>query len=116
MGQHKTSSAQQALASHLLTPPVTPVSTAWEQQRRSVIEAKASQPAFPGQPPPLQDVRRVESSSPAFPGQPPPRQSSQPRSQVFLGSLLPREFWSRVRKQLQSGCSFPLSSKLQQRA
>ena len=56
--QHKTSSAQQALASHLLTPPVTPVSTAWEQQRRSVIEAKASQPAFPGQPPPLQDVRQ----------------------------------------------------------
>ena len=78
--QHKS---QSQLANSLLTPPVTPVSTAWEQ-RRSVIEAKASQPAFPGQPPPLQDVRRGES--PAFPGQPPPRQSSQPRSQIFPGS------------------------------
>ena len=79
--QHKS---QSQLANSLLTPPATPVSTAWEQQRRSVIEAKASQPAFPGQPPPLQDVRRGES--PAFPGQPPPRQSSQPRSQIFPGS------------------------------
>ena len=51
-----------------------------------MIEAKSSQPAFPGQPPPLQDARRIEASSPAFPGQPPPRQSSQPRSQVFPGS------------------------------
>eukprot|EP00092_Neocalanus_flemingeri_P012349 GFUD01013315.1.p1 GENE.GFUD01013315.1~~GFUD01013315.1.p1 ORF type:complete len:1215 (-),score=291.42 GFUD01013315.1:329-3973(-) len=81
----------------LLTPPVTPVSTAWSkasneisrsrdeqpQQRRSVIEAKTSQPAFPGQPPPLTDSRvgrNLDSPSPAFPGQPPPRQSSQPRS------------------------------------
>ena len=102
--QHKTGA--QSLANHLLTPPVTPVSTAWAsdaQARRSVIEAKSSQPAFPGQvarrtyhrlylltmyfpcqPPPLQDARRIEASSPAFPGQPPPRQSSQPpsRSQV----------------------------------
>ena len=78
-----------SLTNTLLTPPVTPVSSAWDSavaQRRSVIEAKASQPAFPGQPPPLQDARRVEASSPAFPGQPPPRQSSQPRSQIFPGS------------------------------
>jgi len=81
----------------LLTPPVTPVSTAWSkpsneisrprdeqpQQRRSVIEAKTSQPAFPGQPPPLTDSRvsrNLESPTPTFPGQPPPRQSSQPRT------------------------------------
>jgi len=82
----------------LLTPPVTPVATAWSkqnnetssrsredqpQQRRSVIEAKTSLPSFSGQPPPLTDSRtsrNIESPSPAFPGQPPPRQSSQPRS------------------------------------
>lgn len=83
--QHKTGA--QSLANHLLTP--TPASTAsWasDRSRQSVIEAKTSQPAFPGQPPPLQDARRIEASSPAFPGQPPPRQSSQPRSQVFPGS------------------------------
>ena len=83
--------AAQHNKSSLLTPPVTPGSS-WDSavaQRRSVIEAsqaKASQPAFPGQPPPLQDARRIEASSPAFPGQPPPRQSSQPRSQIFPGS------------------------------
>ena len=85
--QHKSGTAQ-SLANHLLTPSVTPASTAWasDRSRHSVIEAKSSQPAFPGQPPPLQDARRIEASSPAFPGQPPPRQSSQPRSQVFPGS------------------------------
>ena len=51
-----------------------------------LTKSSTSQPAFPGQPPPLQDARRIEASSPAFPGQPPPRQSSQPRSQVFPGS------------------------------
>ena len=87
--QHNKSGG--SLTNTILTPPVTPVSS-WDSavaQRRSVIEAsqaKASQPAFPGQPPPLQDARRIEASSPAFPGQPPPRQSSQPRSQIFPGT------------------------------
>ena len=44
---------------------------------RDRAEAKISQPAFPGQPPPLADNRA--SSQPAFPGQPPPRHSSQAR-------------------------------------
>ena len=37
---------------------------------RERAETKTSQPAFPGQPPPLSEAR---SSQPAFPGQPPPR-------------------------------------------
>ena len=83
--QHKTGA--QSLANHLLTQsPASTASWASDRSRQSVIEAKTSQPAFPGQPPPLQDARRIEASSPAFPGQPPPRQSSQPRSQVFPGS------------------------------
>jgi len=87
----------------LLTPPVTPVATAWSkqsndsssrsreeqpQQRRSVIEAKTTLPSFSGQPPPLTDSRvsrNIESPSPSFPGQPPPRQSSQPRSSSQSG-------------------------------
>lgn len=87
----------------LLTPPVTPVASAWTkqssdsssrsreeppQQRRSVIEAKTTLPSFPGQPPPLTDSRvsrTLESPSPSFPAQPPPRQSSQPRSSSQAG-------------------------------
>ena len=44
---------------------------------RERAETKVSQPAFPGQPPPLADART--SSQPAFPGQPPPRHSIQAR-------------------------------------
>ncbi|XP_023326543.1 uncharacterized protein LOC111699973 [Eurytemora carolleeae] len=56
------------------------------EPRRSVIESKSSQPAFPGQPPPLQDRSR---DSPLYPGQPPPRQSSQPRSQSHSSPAFP---------------------------
>ena len=66
--QHKTGPVQ-SLANHLLTQsPASTASWASDRSRQSVIEAKTSQPAFPGQPPPLQDARRIEASSPAFPG------------------------------------------------
>jgi len=95
---NKSNLHQQALANlnqmtsaSILNQPVNPWKTdasREEPPRRSVIEtkssqpafpgqSKSSQPAFPGQPPPLQERVR---DGPVFPGQPPPRQSSQPRS------------------------------------